>query len=91
MHTPISVHHAEAELGPSLGDEIVFVRDALLELQTARRVPRTWVLVERGTRGRLVARHDGIARIVLLDGPYARNVCFASEPGMFGARPRARS
>ena len=64
---------------PELGEEVLIVRDALLEVQTSRRSGRTWCFIEQGTRARLIARHDDIGRLVLSDGPYAREVAFASE------------
>lgn len=73
---------------PRIGDEVVVVRDALLELQAARRAPRSWCLIARGTRGRLVALHDGIGRVVLADGPYAREIAYVQETTMSRARPR---
>ncbi len=71
-----------------LGDEVQVVRDALLEIQAPRRNGRTWCFIQRGTRARLVARHDGIDRLVLADGPYARDVAFASAPLIARAAPR---
>lgn len=71
---------------PRLGDEVVIVRDALLEVLGARRAPRTWHFIARGTRARLVARHDAIGRIVIGDGPHAREVAFAGELTMTRAR-----
>lgn len=77
---------------PRIGDEVVIVRDALLELQAAaRRAPRSWCLIARGTRARLVARHDGLGRLVLNDGPYAGEIAFASEQTMTRARARRRA
>jgi hypothetical protein len=71
---------------PRLGDEVLIARDALLEVLGSRRAPRTWVFVERGTRARLVARHDGLGRIVIGDGPHAREVAFAGDLTMTRAR-----
>lgn len=74
---------------PGIGDEVVIVRDALLELQpSARRAPRRWCLIARGTRARLVARHGELGRLVLNDGPYAGEIAFASERSMTRARVR---
>lgn len=64
---------------PRLGDDVVIARDALLEIQLPRRATRTWRLITAGTRGRLVARHDGICRVVLADGPEAAKVALVGE------------
>lgn len=71
---------------PQLGEHVVVVRDALLELQVERRHRRTWVLIARGTVARLIARHDGVYRLVLGDGPYAQEVAFAGERTVTRAR-----
>lgn len=76
MHTSIAIRP---------GEEVILVRDALLEIQVPRgRAPRTWCFVPRGTRARLVGREQGVGRIVLMDGPLARAVAFAAV-GTLGA------
>ena len=74
---------------PRIGDEISIVRDTLLQIQTARRAPRTWRFIARGTRGRLIARHDEVGRVVLLDGPAAPHVTFVRDHAMTKARRSA--
>jgi hypothetical protein len=71
---------------PRIGDEISVVRDALLQIQTPRRAPKTWRFIACGTRGRLVARHDDVGRVVLLDGPAAQHVTFIRDHAMTKAR-----
>ena len=85
MHTTMT-RSGEDRL--ELGEEVLIVRDALLEVQTPRRSGRTWAFIGRGTRARLIARHDSVGRLVLADGPYAREVAFASEQLIVPARAR---
>jgi hypothetical protein len=76
MHPTITVNGAD---GLDIGDEVLIARDALLEIQLPRRSSRTWRYIAAGTRGRLIARHDGIDRVVLLDGPEARKLTLVGE------------
>jgi len=79
MHTTITVTGAD---GLQIGDEVLIARDALLEIQLPRRSSRTWRYIAAGTRGRLVARHDGVVRVVLLDGPEARKLTLVGETAL---------
>lgn len=74
---------------PEIGEHVLVVRDSLLELQLPRHHRRTWCFIARGTRARLVARHDDLYRLVLSDGPYAGDVAFAGERSVTRTR-RAR-
>lgn len=73
---------------PEVGDEVMIVRDALLELdhRAGRSLPRTWRFVERNTRARVVTRRRDVSRIVLLDGPSAREIAYVSDGSVTGIR-----
>ena len=51
---------------PNVGDGVAIVRDVLLEFQPpARRAPRIWRFVPRGTRGRVLAHQGDTDRVLL--------------------------
>lgn len=64
------------------GDDVVIARDALLEIHLPLRASRTWRFIAAGTRGRLIALHDGIGRVVLSDGPEVRKVALVGKTRM---------
>lgn len=69
---------------PAVGDNVVIVRDALLEYQPpARRGPKTWRFTPRGTKGRVIA-HEGTADRVLLEP--SREVAYVRPGSMTGVR-----
>ncbi len=73
---------------PAVGDTVAIVRDVLVEFQVAaasaaRRAPRIWRYVPRGTRGRLIA-HQGETSRVLLEP--AREIAYIGARSMTGVR-----
>ena len=69
---------------PNVGDSVAIVRDALCEFQApARRAPRIWRLIPRGTRGRVIA-HQGETDRVLLEP--SREIAFVRPRSMTGMR-----
>lgn len=73
---------------PGIGEEIVIVRDVLVEIQPrSRKTPKTWHYLPRGTHGRLVAHGpDGTGRVLLLDGPREDEIAFVRNRSMTGVR-----
>jgi hypothetical protein len=63
----------EGDDSPQVGDVVVTVRDALLELQMGKRAARTWCFVPAGTRGELLKREDGFGKVYVREGPFARD------------------
>jgi hypothetical protein len=72
------------------GDLVLVVRDVLAELQVGKREPKTWQLVARGTRGRMVARRGDVGKLLVLDGPAAREHVYVSDRSTTRARPIAQ-
>jgi hypothetical protein len=72
------------------GDLVLVVRDALVELHVGKRESRTWQLVGRGTRGRMVARRGDVGKLLVLDGPIARDHVYVSDRCTTRARPIAQ-
>jgi len=69
---------------PNVGDGVSIVRDVLVEFQApARRAPRIWRFVPRGTRGRLIA-HQGDTDRVLLEP--SREIAYVRPRSMTGTR-----
>lgn len=69
---------------PNVGDSVAIVRDALCEFQApAKRAPRIWRLIPRGTRGRVIA-HQGETDRVLLEP--SREIAFVRPKSMTGMR-----
>ena len=69
---------------PNVGDNVAIVRDALVEFQVpARRAPRIWRFVSRGTRGRVIA-HQGETDRVLLEP--SREIAYVRPRSMTGMR-----
>ena len=69
---------------PNVGDSVAIVRDALCEFQApAKRAPRIWRLIPRGTRGRVIA-HQGDTDRVLLEP--SREIAFVRPRSMTGMR-----
>lgn len=63
----------------AVGDHVVLVRDALVELARGRHELATWRFVPRGVRGRVVARRGDTAKLQLLDGPGAGGHAYVSD------------
>jgi hypothetical protein len=69
-----------------IGDLVVTVRDALVEMHAGKRESRTWRYLPRGTRGRLMSRRGDFGKLFLLDGPYAREHAYVSDRCMTRTR-----
>ena len=69
-----------------IGDLVVTVRDALVEMQAGKREGKTWRFLPRGTRGRLMARRGDFGKLFLLDGPLSREHVYVSDRCMTRAR-----
>ena len=67
---------------PQIGDVVVTVRDALLEVQVGKRAARTWCFVPAGTRGELIKREDGLGKIYIREGPFARDYLWVGDRTM---------
>ena len=69
---------------PNVGDSIAIVRDGLFEFQiAARRAPRIWRFVPRGTQGRVIA-HQGDTDRVLIEP--TREIAYVRPRSMTGMR-----
>lgn len=69
---------------PAVGDSIAIVRDVLLEFQVAaRRGPRIWRFVPRGTRGRVIAHQEDSDRVLLEP---SREIAYVHPRSMTGTR-----
>ena len=85
----LAEHTANADdppllFSPNVGDSVAIVRDALCEFQApAKRAPRIWRLIPRGTRGRVIA-HQGETDRVLLEP--SREIAFVRPRSMTGMR-----
>lgn len=62
-----------------INDLVVLVRDVLAEVQVGKREGRTWRFIPAGTLGRLVSRKGDLGKLLLLDGPSARDHVFVSD------------
>lgn len=62
-----------------INELVVLVRDVLAEAQVSKREGRTWRFVAGGTVGRLVARKHDLGKLLLLDGPHARDHVYVSD------------
>ncbi len=87
-HTPTEVTASADDppllFSPNVGDSVAIVRDALCEFQSpAKRAPRIWRFVPRGTRGRVIA-HQGDTDRVLLEP--SREIAFVRPRSMTGMR-----
>jgi hypothetical protein len=71
-----------------LNDLVVLVRDVLAEVHVTKREGRTWQYLAAGTVGRLVARKGDLGKLLLLDGPYARDHIYISDRCTTRARSR---
>ena len=67
---------------PQIGDLVVTLRDALLEVQVGKRSARTWCFVPAGTRGELIRREDGLGKIYVREGPFARDYLWVADRTM---------
>lgn len=72
---------------PELGDHVLVARDALVELEVARKAKPLWCSIARGTRGRLIARRGEHGRVYLTDGPFARQYVYVTDRSMTRIRP----
>lgn len=69
---------------PSVGEHVAIVRDGLFEFQVAaRRLPRIWRFVPRGTRGRVIAHEGEIDRVLLEPN---REIAYVRPRSMTGVR-----
>jgi hypothetical protein len=83
-HTPATADDPPLLFSPNVGDSVAIVRDALCEFQApAKRAPRIWRLIPRGTRGRVIA-HQGETDRVLLEP--SREIAFVRPRSMTGMR-----
>jgi hypothetical protein len=62
-----------------IGDLVVTVRDALVEMCAGKRDGRSWRFLPRGTRGRLMSRKGDFGKLFLLDGSLAREHVYVSD------------
>ena len=69
-----------------IGDLVVTVRDALVEMHAGKREGKTWRFLPRGTRGRLLSRRGDFGKLFLLDGPLARDHAYVSDRCMTRTR-----
>lgn len=72
---------------PELGDHVLIARDALVELEVARKAKPLWCSIARGTRGRLIARRGSHGRVYLTDGPFVRQYIYVTDRSMTRVRP----
>lgn len=69
---------------PNVGDTVAIVRDVLVEIQSAaRRAPRIWRFISRGTRGRVIAHQGGTDRVLL---EASREIAYVRPRSMTGMR-----
>jgi hypothetical protein len=62
-----------------IGDQVILVRDALVEMQVSKHEMRTWRHLTAGTRGRVTSRRGDTAKVVLRDGPEAGEHAYISD------------
>ena len=62
-----------------IGDLVVTVRDALVEMHASKRESKVWRFLPRGTHGRLMSRRGDFGKLFLLDGPLAREHAYVSD------------
>jgi hypothetical protein len=68
-----------------IGDLVVTVRDALVEI-SGKRDGKVWRFLQAGTRGRLMSRRGDFGKVFLLDGPLARDHAYVSDRSMTRTR-----
>jgi hypothetical protein len=69
-----------------IGDLVVTVRDALVEMGAGKRDGKVWRFLPAGTRGRLMSRRGDFGKVFLLDGPLARDHAYVSDRCMTRTR-----
>jgi hypothetical protein len=62
-----------------IGDLVVTVRDALVEMHGGKREAKTWRFLPRGTHGRLMSKRGDFGKLFLLDGPLSREHAYVSD------------
>jgi hypothetical protein len=62
-----------------IGDQVILVRDALVEMQVSKHEMRTWRWMPAGTRGRVTSRRGDTCKVVLRDGPEAGEHAYISD------------